>query len=49
MNSIKSSDEEQAVYTHVEKSKQKNAISFLNKNVFATPELADRQGDFIQD
>ncbi len=33
----KSSDEEEAVYTHVEKAKQKDAINFLNKNVFATP------------
>jgi len=33
----KSSDEEEAVYTHVEKAKQKDAIDFLNKNVFATP------------
>lgn len=34
----KTSDEEQIVYTHVEKAKQKDAIDFLNKNVFATPE-----------
>lgn len=33
----KSSDEEEAVYTHVEKAKQKDAIQFLNQNVFATP------------
>ena len=33
----KSSDEEQAVYTHVEKEKQKDAINFLNKHVFETP------------
>jgi len=40
----KSSDEEEAVYTHVEKAKQKDAINFLNKNVFATPSwLIDKE------
>ena len=40
----KSSDEEQAVYTHVEKAKQKDAIKFLNENVFATPSwLIDKE------
>ncbi|MFT6336626.1 MAG: hypothetical protein ACI86M_002325 [Saprospiraceae bacterium] len=40
----KSSDEEQAVYTHVEKAKQKDAINFLNENVFATPSwLIDKE------
>lgn len=40
----KTSDEEQVVYTHVEKEKQKDAISFLNENVFSTPEwLIDKQ------
>lgn len=40
----KSSDEEQAVYTHVEKAKQKDAINFLNQNVFATPSwLIDKE------
>jgi len=33
----KSSDEEEAVYTHVEKAKQQDAINFLNNNVFSTP------------
>lgn len=40
----KSSDEAEAVYTHVEKSKQRDAIDFLNKNVFATPSwLIDKE------
>jgi len=34
----KSSDEEEAVYTHVEKAKQKDAIRFLNAHVFSTPD-----------
>ena len=33
----KTSDQEGAVYTHVEKSHQKNCIKFLNKNLFETP------------
>lgn len=40
----KTSDEDDVVYTHVEKMKQKDAINFLNKNVFATPEwLIDKE------
>ena len=34
----KTSDQEGAVYSHVEKSHQKNCIKFLNKNLFETPE-----------
>ena len=34
----KTSDQEGAVYTHVEKSHQKNCVQFLNKNLFETPE-----------
>ena len=33
----KSSDEGEAIYTHVEKAKQKDAIKWLNTNVFETP------------
>ena len=33
----KTSDQEGAVYTHVEKNHQKNCIKFLNKNLFETP------------
>ena len=33
----KTSDQEGSVYTHVEKSHQKNCIKFLNKNLFETP------------
>ena len=33
----KSSDEGSEIYTHVEKAKQKDAIKFLNENVFETP------------
>ncbi|MEE9440143.1 MAG: zinc-dependent metalloprotease [Saprospiraceae bacterium] len=33
----KSSDEKKAVYTHVEKTKQKDAIRFLNTKLFSTP------------
>ena len=33
----KTSDENDVIYTHVEKAKQKDAINFLNKNVFDTP------------
>ena len=33
----KTSDQEGAVYTHVEKNHQKNWIKFLNKNLFETP------------
>jgi hypothetical protein len=33
----KTSDQVGAVYTHVEKSHQKNCIKFLNKNLFETP------------
>ncbi|MDF1698155.1 MAG: zinc-dependent metalloprotease [Saprospiraceae bacterium] len=40
----KTSDEDDVVYTHVEKSKQKNAINFLNQHVFATPKwLIDKE------
>jgi len=40
----KTSDENEVVYTHVEKEKQKDAIAFLNKNVFTTPEwLIDKE------
>jgi len=40
----KSSDEESAVYTHVEQTKQKDAIRFLNTNVFSTPQwLIDKE------
>jgi len=40
----KSSDEESAVYTHVEQAKQKDAIRFLNTNVFSTPQwLIDKE------
>jgi len=40
----KTSDEEESIYTHVEKAKQKDAIGFLNKNVFATPKwLIDKE------
>jgi hypothetical protein len=40
----KTSDEQEAVYTHVEKAKQKDAIKFLNTNVFSTPEwLIDKE------
>ena len=34
----KTSDQEGAVYSHVEKNHQKNCIKFLNKNLFETPE-----------
>ncbi len=33
----KTSDQNQAVYTHVEKARQKEAITFLNKYLFETP------------
>ncbi len=33
----KTSDQNQAVYTHVEKARQKEAIQFLNKQLFDTP------------
>ena len=33
----KTSDQEGAVYSHVEKSHQKNCVKFLNKNLFETP------------
>ncbi len=40
----KTSDEQEAVYTHVEKAKQKDAVNFLNKNVFSTPDwLIDKE------
>ncbi len=39
----KSSDEESTIYSHVEKNKQKDAIRFLNYNLFETPTwLIDR-------
>ena len=34
----KSSDEEEAIYSHVEKEKQKDAIKFLNEQLFETPD-----------
>jgi hypothetical protein len=34
----KTSDEDGAVYTHVDEEKQARAIAFLNKQLFATPE-----------
>lgn len=33
----KTADQEGAVYTHVEKEKQKRAVAFLNEQLFATP------------
>jgi len=33
----KTADQEGAVYTHVEKNKQRDAVKFLNKQLFATP------------
>ena len=34
----KTSDEEEAIYSHVEKAKQKDAIDFLNTHLFSTPD-----------
>jgi len=34
---FKTSDQEGAVYTHVNKTKQKEALQFINKQLFATP------------
>ncbi|MEM9547938.1 MAG: zinc-dependent metalloprotease [Bacteroidota bacterium] len=40
----KTSDEDDVIYTHVEKAKQKDAIRFLNDHVFATPDwLIDKE------
>ena len=36
-NYQKTHDEEGAVYTHVEKAKQQEAVAFLNEQLFKTP------------